>query len=141
MNKTDYLNDAFGGFNPLKDQDAALKFCLNALLMENRIEDINFLLPDFSEVGGFEGEPGWIVERRNTCEIYGYENWPTFARFRAFVDPNSFELTYPEFYCDRPTFISFVRKAIRAYSWRNPVCTIEVTEILKTLSATIRPYQ
>jgi hypothetical protein len=133
MNKTDYFDDAFGGFNPLEDLDAALKFCLNALLMDGRFQDIKCMLPETSEVGGIEGEPGWLVERCNAGDIYGYENWPVLSCFRAYVDPNFYELTYPEFYCDRLTFISFVKQGIRAYCSRNSTDNIEVMEILKFL--------
>lgn len=120
MQNMDYFNEAFGGFDPLNDKDSAMKFCLNAVLMDRRFIDLGRLLPDISNVGGIEGEPGWIIERRNEGDTLGYEGWPDLARFRAFVDPSSYRLAFPEFFCDRSTFASFVRSAVRAYCDRHP---------------------
>lgn len=130
----DYFKDAFGGFNPRTDKDAALKICLDVILADQRFSELDNLLPDKTEVGGMEGEPGWIIERRNEGEIKWYENWPEFARFRAFVDPSSYALAYPEFFCDKSTFEKFVGSAIRAYCDRHPERSQEVEPILHKLS-------
>ena len=129
----DYFNEAFGGFDPLSDKDAAMKFCLNAVLMDCRFVDLDRLLPDVSNVGGIEGEPGWIIERRNEGDTLGYEGWPELARFRAFVEPDSYGLAFPEFFCDRSTFTSLVSSAVRAYCDRHPEKN-HVANILKRLS-------
>ena len=62
----DYLQQAFGGMNPQADQDAAVKFALNAILMDARLRELSCLLIDGHDIGGVEGEPGWIIERRDT---------------------------------------------------------------------------
>lgn len=129
----DYFNEAFSGFDPRSDEDAAMKFCLNVLLMDRRFTDLARLLPDKSNIGGIEGEPGWIIERRNEGETKGYEDWPTYSRFRAFVNPDSYELTYPEFFCDNLTFIKFVYSAIHAYCKRHPDRDDEVKLILEQM--------
>lgn len=131
---TDYFNEAFNGFDPRTDQDAAMKFCLNAVLMDRRFTDLQDLLPDETDIGGMAGEPNWIIERRNEGEIKGYEDWPELARFRAFVHPDGYRLVYPEFFCDKSTFEKFVGAAIRAYCARHPERSQDVESILQKFS-------
>jgi hypothetical protein len=138
MMNTDYFNEAFNGFDPRTDKDAAMKFCLNAVLMDRRFADLQGLLTDETDLGGIAGEPNWIIERRDEGEIKGYEAWPEFARFRAFVDPGSYELAYPEFFCDKFTFEKFVSSGIRAYCDRHPDKNQEVESILQKLSVNFR---
>lgn len=130
----DYFKEAFGGFDPQKDIDAALKFCLESILADCRFSELDKLLPDETNMGGMEGEPSWIIERRNEGETKGYESWPELVRFRAFVDPRGYKLAYPEFFCDKQTFEKFVESAIRAYCNRNPEHGEEVDSILKKIS-------
>ena len=130
----DYFKDAFGGFDPRTDKDAALKICLDVILADQRFSELDNLLPRETKVGGMEGEPGWILERRNEGETKGYEDWPEFAHFRAFVDPDSYALAYPEFFCDRPTFKKIVSSAIQAYCNRHPERSQEVESIFQKLS-------
>lgn len=134
MINTDYFNEAFNGFEPHRDEDAAIKFCLNAVLMDFRFAQLEVVMRDGANIGGMEGPPGWIIERRDEGATKGYEDWPEFARFRAFVDPDSYELAYPEFFCDKSTFEKFVRAAIRAYCNRHPDRSQEVASILQMLS-------
>ena len=129
----DFFSEAFGGFDPISDKDAAMKFCLNAVLMDRRFVDLDRLLPDVSNVGDIEGEPGWIIERRNEGDTLGYDGWPQPSRFRAFVEPDSYELAFPEFFYDRSAFISLVSSAVRAYCDRHPERG-DVASILKRLS-------
>lgn len=129
----EFFSEAFGGFDPINDKDAAMKFCLNAVLMDRRFVDLDRLLPDVSNVGGIEGEPGWIIERRNEGDTLGYDGWPESSCFRAFVEPDGYELAFPEFFCDRSTFISLVSSALRAYCDRHPEQG-DVANILKRLS-------
>lgn len=126
---TDYFNEAFSGFDPHRDKDAAMKFCLNAVLMDQRFSDLQALLPNETALGGIAGEPNWIIERRNDGESQGYEDWPAFARFRAFVDPDGYELNYPEFFCDKTTFEVFVNSALRAFCNRHPERSEELESI------------
>lgn len=36
----DYFNEAFGGFNPESDKDAALKFSLCVLVLDSRMQEL-----------------------------------------------------------------------------------------------------
>lgn len=119
----DYLQEAFGGFNPQVDQDAAVKFALSIILMDERLSELSCLLTDGHEIGGIEGEPGWIIERRDTGpsgEMPGYVDWPKNANFHVHVEPSAFELAYPNMFMGIDAFHSYVRKAIEAYVARNP---------------------
>lgn len=115
----DYFREAFGGFNPLQDRDAALKFCLNVLVADHRLGELVRLLSD-PQLAGVEGDPGWIIECRREGESEGYEAWPEDARFRAYVDPVGYSLNYPEFFSDRATFLRYVRAIVAVYKHRHP---------------------
>jgi hypothetical protein len=127
----DYFVDAFGGFNPQSDLDAALKFGLNVLLLDNRSKDLLKLVKGGDKFGGVEGVPGWIIERREDNELIGYENWPENARFRAYVDPSEYALAYPEFYADKQTFMRYVRAIVSVYKGRHPDHSDNIEAILK----------
>jgi hypothetical protein len=116
----DYFNDAFGGFRPDSDEDAALKFSLCVLALDNRMDELLRLVEGGGNFGGVEGDPGWIIERREDEDIVGYEGWPADARFRAYVEPESYSLSHPEFYASRQTFFEYVGSLIGAYKRRNP---------------------
>ena len=82
----DYLQQAFGSLNSQVDQDAAVKFALNAILMDVRMQELSCLLIDGHDIGAVEGEPGWIIERRDTGpagELPYYSEWPINARFHV----------------------------------------------------------
>ncbi len=119
----DYFKDAFGGFAPHIDNDAAVKFALNMILMDRMLSELEALLTDGHDIGGIEGEPGWMLERRDASKMgnaQGYEHWPVGASFLATVDVTAYELAHPEFYMDKATFCSYVRKAIDVYRGRYP---------------------
>jgi hypothetical protein len=116
----DYFNEAFGGFSPQVDEDAALKFSLDVLLADHRVSDLIGLVLPASKIGGVEGEPGWIIERREEGELHGYENWPDDARYRAYVEPESYALAHPEFFCDKSNFFRYVQSIARVYVSRYP---------------------
>jgi len=102
----DYLKEAFGGLNPQADKDAALKFSLDVLLADHRIDDLTKLATQRANFGGVEGEPGWMIECREYGDVRGYEHWPADACYRAYVQPEIYCLTHPEFFCDELTFFS-----------------------------------
>ncbi len=133
----DYFKEAFGGFNPLGDEDAALKFCLDVILADNRIDELQRLISEDGQLGGVEGEPGWIVECRQNGEIDGYETWPKDARFRAHVDPDSYTLTYPEFFSNRKTFLYYVGAIVSVYKRRNPELANRVRRIEEVLASEV----
>jgi hypothetical protein len=118
-----YLNEAFGGFDPRNDVDAAVKFVLNLILMDVRFDELKQLLTEGHQVGALAGDPGWVLERRDE----GYDDpsldgaaWPDAARYRAFVDPRGYELAHSEYYMSKSEFREYVTKAINAYAARHP---------------------
>jgi len=125
----DYFKDAFGGFDPQRDDDAALKFILDSLIADERLNDLIALMSADNEVGGLEGEPGWIMEKRDNGPVSGFEDWPLGARYRSYVDPNSYQLAYPEFFCDRAMFNKYVEKIASAVEARHPEQSSIINEI------------
>jgi hypothetical protein len=117
-----YFDSAFGGLNPRKDEDAAIKFILNAILMDGRFEALARLLPDGSPIGGIEGEPGWNLDRRSDADFQNpaYAEWPAHAQFRAHVDPMGYELEHPECFVDRQTIHRYISAALASYLEKNP---------------------
>ncbi|MGI4849641.1 MAG: hypothetical protein ACRYGK_16120, partial [Janthinobacterium lividum] len=89
--------------------------CMNVVFMDRRFLDLARLVSNPSDLGGIAGDPGWIIERRKTDAIEGYESWPADCQFRAFVDPDSFELTHPEFFCDEQSFHAFIQTTINNF--------------------------
>lgn len=114
----DYMQPAFGGLNPQVDQDAAVKLALNAIFMDVRLLELSCLLIDGHHIGGVEGEPGWIIERRDTGPVgeqQYYSGWPLNARFHVHVDPAAFELAYPDIFMTAHDFHRYVGKAMDVY--------------------------
>jgi hypothetical protein len=119
----DYFAQAFGGFDPSGDPDAALKFVLNVIMMDDRLDELSSVLTDGHEIGALEGEPGWRLERRDSGpagERPAYGNWPQGASFRAYVDPDQFHLGHSEAFAGSSAFHKYVRNALAAYIARNP---------------------
>lgn len=106
----DYLHQAFGAFEPQRDRNAALKFSLNVLLMDGRLEDLQGLVTAGSRVSGVGGEPGWEIDR---IEAGGLQ-------YRAQVDPDSFALAHPEVRCDAAAFWAVLRPLLSAYLEHRP---------------------
>jgi hypothetical protein len=131
----DYFGDAFGTFQPNTDKNAAIKFSLDNVLSGGRWRDLASLLTPGSAIGGVEGVPGWLLERRDEGEPdSGYPGWPPFARFRAYVDPEEYTLAFPEAFYDVDTFLGYVRKALRAFATHNPDQKHHAEGILDLLS-------
>lgn len=108
----------FKGFSAQRDLDAAMKFSLNCILMEDRIEHLSWLATDGHQFGGVSGAPGWEVERRDSsssADAGGYESWLEWASFRAYVDPNSYSLAHPEFYMSGEGFYGLLCTALDSY--------------------------
>lgn len=116
----DYFGEAFGGFRPDSDRGAALKFSLCIIALDNRVDELLRLVEGCNNLGGIEGEPGWIIERREGEDTLGYEKWPNDARFRAYVDPDCYSLLHPEFFADRRTFFRYVGELARVYKNHHP---------------------
>ena len=121
--RVDYFAQAFGGFDPSGDPDAALKFVLNAILMDDRLDELSSIVTDGHEIGALEGEPGWTLQRRDSGpagDMPGYRNWPQGASFRAYVDPDEFRLGHSEAFASSIAFHNYVRNVLTAYVARNP---------------------
>lgn len=117
----EYFNTAFGGFAPHQDKDGAVKFALNAILMDNRVQELSELVVDGNPLGGIEGEPGWILERRDVSDNQvAYANWPKGARFMASVDEEAFRLQHSQYFMSRDAFIKYLMPAIDAYIAADP---------------------
>jgi len=117
----DYAPDAFGGFFPQSDEHSAAKFALNLLAMDDRIEDLVMLLTEDDPVGALGGEPCWELERHDDGNLaIGYANWPRGAKYRAWVQPEAYDLAYPERFYSKAEFHQLVRAILDAYVARNP---------------------
>lgn len=117
----DFFQLAFGGFSPQDDPDAAVKLCLQALAADHRLPRLTDLLTEGSDIGGIEGEPGWLLERRDDGDMApGYAAWPRGAKFRAFVDPSTYDLAASERFYAWAEFSQFVRAIVVAYVARHP---------------------
>jgi hypothetical protein len=119
----DYFKAAFGGFAPHRDEDAAVKFALNAVLMDNRLQELAEFIVDGSPFGGIEGEPGWMLERRDVADDgndTAYPDWPAGARFKASVDEDAYMLPHPEYFMSREAFMKYLVPAIDAYVAADP---------------------
>lgn len=133
----DLFNKAFGNeFEPHLDKDAAIKFILNCLLMGHELDRLIELLDTSLEIGCIEGEPGWELERVEDKDrnLPGYSNWPEWAYYRAAVDPDSYQLSYPEAYYGTAEFMSFLKKALDAYLEQYPGKSGELEKLLHLIA-------
>ena len=133
ITQTDYYQEAFGGFEQYEDPDAAVKFCLNIIAMGHAFSRLIRLLDESTNVGGISGVPGWLLERRNEGDTRGYEHWPSGALFRASVDPDDYELGFPEGFYTAPAFAGFVHAILRAYVARHPDRAAEAERVIALL--------
>ena len=127
----DFFKDAFDGFQPYLDEDAAIKFALNSLLMDRKLFRLVALVNKSSDVGCIEGDPGWELESidESDRQLSGYSSWPEWASYRAAVDSDCFQLAHPEVYLKELEFKSYVKKALDAYLERNPDSRDELDEL------------
>lgn len=107
----DYFKKAFGGFDPQRDEDAALKLILEALAADHRLEDLSRLMRAEPEIHGVEGEPGWLLERLDEPEGGSV--------FRASIDPAAYHLAHPSFECSSHTLTSYMTLIQKAYRSRH----------------------
>jgi hypothetical protein len=112
-----------------KIEDAAIKFCLERILSDHRLDSLANLMD--GSIGGVAGDPGWILERRNEHDV----EWPADARFKAFVDPEEFWLDRPEFFMDKKTFYQYVSAGVDEYMKLNPERRGEAESVLVILQA------
>lgn len=112
-----FLQSAFGRSNPQTDQDIAIKLALNSILMDDRLQELSCLLTDGHEIGGIEGEPGWLIERKDagSSGIPYYAGWPKNTSFHVHVEPTIFELTHPDIFMSAGDIYHYVQMAVEAY--------------------------
>lgn len=101
-----------------KHPKGAFKFALDCVLTYNRIEELSWLTTDGHRVGGVEGDPGWEIERRDSSSPIdepGYEAWPAWASFRAYVPQEECYLAHPELFMSGVYFYGRVCSALERY--------------------------
>jgi hypothetical protein len=111
----DYIQEAFGGIDLKKDKDAALKYALNVMVLDGRIEDLLNLMAPKARPHKFGGDRGWGIERRELTDLQGYEDWPKGATVCAFADPREVPIGHPEFFCDHAAFFKYAQQILLAY--------------------------
>jgi len=118
----DFFTQAFGGFDPCSDRDAAIKFALNSILMDERLNMLRSLIDEGNEIGCIEGQPGWEIERLFVGErgSNAFSERSGLAAYRVSVEPDSYHLTYPECFLEEKHFLSYTLKAVHAYHDRFP---------------------
>ena len=143
-----YTFDAFGGFDPLSDKDAAVKYVINTILMEERFSDddvslMSVLKPGAvwfltgTEIFGMGGDGGWEIRRRPPTPDYFKDiEWPEWADFRAYIVPEEYESAYPEFFMTKAQFYGYLRKGINAYLKRHPDRLAKVQPVLDYMEET-----
>jgi hypothetical protein len=113
-----YFKDAFGGFDPQGDKDAALTYSLCIVMLDQRIDELLRFVRGDEGPRMLEGDPGWLIERRD--DVDACQSWPPAAGYRARVDPEWCSLSYPECYADRATFLRYVRAILTVYARHHP---------------------
>jgi hypothetical protein len=118
------------GCDPQHDKDASVKFILDVLLLGKRFigdsVSIAQLIYEKNEFfHGIGGDPGWSLSRKqppNAMEGRFDPDivWPEGATFRAYVDPDDYELKYPEMFLTKAEFYDYLQKGIDAFLERHP---------------------
>jgi hypothetical protein len=91
---------------------------LDVILMDHRLPALVQLVLDGNEIGGMEGVPGWLLERRDVADegnTAAYPDWPTDARFRARVDERGYTLAHPDMFLTRAAFVVHLSTSFDAY--------------------------
>jgi hypothetical protein len=131
--RTDYYDEAFGGLDLSEDPDASLKFVLDEIVTSGRLDELAIILTDGHRIGALEGDPGWMLQRRDSGpggDMPGYQKWPQGASFRAYVDPDELNIEHPEAFANNSVFHKYVRDIVAAYVARNPAKQEAVRTIL-----------
>jgi hypothetical protein len=126
----------FVNFDPSVDRLAALKVAIDSILVDNRLDDLVELLTPDHRTGGLEGDPGWIVERKDRVDTHAYnEQWPEWASFRAFVDPAVYRIAEPECFLDRKSFLEVATPFLQAYARTYPVSETKIASLLAAFAS------
>lgn len=119
----DLFEETFGSeFEPHLDENAAIKFILNSLMMDKTLDRLIEIFDLSLNIGCIEGEPGWELERIEDKDrkLSGYSEWPDWAMYRVAVEPESYQLKYPEIYYRSDEFMAFVEKSLKVFSNKYP---------------------
>ena len=119
----DHLHAAFGAFEPQRDPLAALKFSVNVVLMDGRIDDLALMLQAGSPVGGLGGEPGWELDRVDRDAL----------EFVARVDREKFSLAHPVLRCNRAELLAVLDPMLAAYAAANPQDATRVAHLRQSM--------
>lgn len=118
----DVFEKVFGcEMQPHRDEHTAIKLILSSLIMDKSVDRLIELLDPSYEVGCLEGEPGWELERieKQDRARPAYQVWPDWADYRAYVDPELYELSTPEAYYKSTDFRSYLKQAMDYCRRRN----------------------
>ncbi len=133
----DFYDEAYGGFAPHRDEHAAVKFALAALATRRQLARLEPLLADPMAVSGVMGEPGWELERRypHAPDPGTYAGWPAWADYRAYVDPEEYELAHPEAFYSARAFAGYLWVTLAVQGRRHPEDVPLVRRLLAALPA------
>jgi hypothetical protein len=119
---------ALGGFDP-RDEDAAIKFVLNIILLDNRLRQLVDVVDRTSNVAGLEGDPGWRLERRDANS----SGWPESADYRVYVEPQGYALSRPEWFSSRQGLREYLVRVLPHYLRNVPSRTSEANALFAAL--------
>jgi hypothetical protein len=128
---TAMLLTAFPEFFGPANHDAAMQFCINAVIHNGQLPMLARLLDPSSDLGEIGGEPGWTIEKRKTIATPGaYSTWPTWAEFRTFFFPEAYAVPVPESYSTEEQFLLCLKQLLIAYSGQDPTIFTEIPGII-----------
>jgi hypothetical protein len=127
----DLLLIVFPDFFSPNNQDAAVQFCIDAVIHNKQLALLPRLLDLKSNLGEIGGDPGWTIERRKPIFAQdSYASWPSWAAFRTFLDPDSYYVPHPECYSSEETFLIYLKKLLLAYGLDHPDILLEIPGFL-----------
>ncbi len=113
-----YLQNAFNSFGPRDAAGAAIRFILEIIFEENLFDELLCTLTDKSRYGGFGGDPGWELARKNSnipADSPAYKDWPQNAEFRAIVDD-----TNAKTYLTRAELYKYINHIMKVFVEHDP---------------------
>jgi hypothetical protein len=134
----DISEAAFGFSHPQQDPDAAVKFALSAIGRGTgrQFPDLARLLTEGQRMCALEGEPGWLLERREALIApQAFISWPATAQFRSYVDPQAYVVAYPEGFNSKTEFHALVRQLVAAYLQLNPERADSVRAVVEAMGS------
>lgn len=141
----------FDEFDPFS-KDAVIKFAVDCLLDYDPQRLREFMGPEaesnaskrLSEKGineginylGISGDGGWTL-RRAVKPFKSPDNkdddWPDWADYRAYVEPEEYYLEHPKGFYDEATFKRYLMEGLREYIKAHPDKRKEIEQLVKDL--------